>query len=431
MGVGVRHDKFFGDRRHDRKLAILRKLQKIAAGMADSGFAAAANFAVGIIAVRMLGVHELAAYSLFFSGWITTQILPAQIAYMPSRIDQNKNPAGILPSFRHDGRRALRISLLAAVLASLAALPLAGSLTAFQYVGGALAVATLTVVSPFQDHLRRALHVAGRHATATATSAATFLTTSTLVTAATLTTDVEIWMLFAALATGNGLGAAIGVLLSRGTPRRVSKRMHFRRRVAFVGSDFALQASGYLISVITAGIVGAHGLAALEVARIVSSPIVVLITGLASVLVPRLLRSFSGIDRAAYRRHLLAVPTSVLTVGAIYLGTVALSSPLLAVALGPNFETSVAVARSAVATTDSLAMGAAMVLFTAGPRATASWNKLSLAVAVLAVALALPLAHVAGVLGVLLAQGVSATLRSVTAIRWALAAESEGEPDRS
>ncbi|MDQ1203320.1 O-antigen/teichoic acid export membrane protein [Rhodococcus sp. SORGH_AS303] len=355
-----------------------------------------------------------------FSGWVTMQLLPAQVAYLPSRLSCNMKQNRVVPRFWRDLYKGSPTTVVACVGVACAGLPLFDSVDTDEYLFGALAVVALTVTSPFQDHVRRALHISELHVTASIVSVTTLIVSAVTIGATSLQySDGYLFLPFAALALGNIAGVIVGVALTRHQTINAYSPARLRTRIAYLGPDFLAQSAGYLVSVLASQILGVSALAALETARVAASPVIVVVTGLATSLVPTAVRSFSRND-PIYKRQLLSISAAAVSLGAVYSLIVYFSGSRLEYLFGRSFDVHLGSSRSFVATVDSAAMGASTVLFTAGQ--TTRWTLVALIGSLVTLAMVVPCALLFGAYGVVLAQGLGAGVKSITGITFALRA---------
>ncbi len=184
-----------------------------------------------------------------------------------------------------------------------AAIVLASGFTLFgrvplaSYLALALTAAAFAVLSPLQDHLRSALHLVGRHWSAACSSlvvmgvvAATAGTTLLVPPAA----GAEL-LPFGALLVGKLLSMGLGSVLLRGADRFGDYRpAPFRVRARFLLAEMAVQAAWFGCNLAVLWILSSRAVGDLEAARVVASPLNIVIVGLLTFLNPALLRTLSG-----------------------------------------------------------------------------------------------------------------------------------------
>lgn len=392
----------------------------LTAGLADSGFAAIANLGAGVFAIHTLSTDNLALYSLFFAGWVTSQLLPAQLSYLPARLAINSSVEIVGPRVQSDLRQGLVPILAAPALVTLAGLPLISSTTPRHYIAVAASVAILTLVAPFQDHIRRCLHTVNKHPAAAICSGVTFaavaatLTVSFLVSSRSGGADLSPAVTFLALAVGNFVGACFGLICLSRVPKGSYLFPPFRTRLSYLGPELTGQASGYAVNVIAAAMLGTSGLASLETARIMSSPVAVVVTGISAYLIPETVRLYVRYEFARFRRMLMAMTGAIVSVGALYCAILLVGGRYISVALGDRADNLLGASRAVVGTVDSAAPGSAMILFTANKSGT--WNAIAVASSVVTLVLVVPSILWVGTFGVILAQFAGALFKSTAGL---------------
>lgn len=340
------------------------------AAFLDSGFSALATFLTGLFAIQNLSSENLALYSLFLTGVTLTALLPQQLVYVPIRLEVNLAEDVRAPHLRRDGLRSFRTSIIAAVATFACGLPLVASTTASDYFMFGLSAAALAILSPLQSHMRSSLHLVGRHASAALASATQFVLTVGLLGTFTLFNAGGLGIVplvpLGVLAVTNLLSLLIGHLLLRdveayGLPLQTK----FRTRVAYLGSDVVMQSTWYLFSVIVVVVLGHSALAALESARVISSPIFVLASGLSAFLTPAAIRSVRRDPRRAFGRA-WRMASATAAAGGLYTAFVAVMGPAISIAMGRSVNPSLATARSAAFSIEGASNAVSAVLYARG-----------------------------------------------------------------
>jgi hypothetical protein len=339
------------------------KVPKVFWGLGDSGLSAAGTFVAGVVAVATFGTHELALYSLLFSGSLLAMLLPQQMAYLPSRITANTAGSYGVPSLRLDLRGALPATLLAVLVVGLAGAPMFGSVPSATAIPMVLWAALMTAVVPLQTHLRACLHIAGRHPQAATVSA---LSTATIVLLATQAPALGSGTPFLALGVGNVVSSVLAVALMTRL-RRVGGRARatFRARISYLVSDASVQAAWYLASLIVVAVLGASALAALEAARVASAPVFVLVNGFASFMIPAAIRSLQ-LSQLAFLRQIKRMIVSASAGGLIYSAAVLAIAPLMGFLLDRHIPAALASARALASTVEGASNSLASPMYARG-----------------------------------------------------------------
>jgi O-antigen/teichoic acid export membrane protein len=331
----------------------LRKISGAFGGIGDAGFAALANLGMGIIAVRYFDTNQLALYSLFFSGWIVAQLFALQVVFLPARLAVNKLTFIGAPNVFLDIRRGLWIVLCGGAIAFVSGLPLYSSVGHGEYIAMATAAASLTIVAPFHSHVRSSLHLVGRHGTAALCSLANLVIgAAVLVTVPPLIGYTPSFLPFAALAFSNLGSAIVGICLLKRVETATYDIVKFTTRVSYVGADLLIQVGGYVVSLIVAHSIGTGGLAQLEAARILTSPIAVIAAGLGSYFVPIAIRSYIHNHNQRLRRVLIALTGTILAGGVLYIIVLILFGRPIAALLGTHADSALGSARAGATTLD-------------------------------------------------------------------------------
>ena len=286
---------------------------------------------------------------------------------------------------RRDVARGLPASLLSVVIvvvsivpAVLGGVPVDG-LTS-QLVAGAVLFA---LVSPIQDHLRGLLHVVGLHWRAASMSGVTLALTVTIVVVA----RSHEWLglsLFGALAAGNLCSLFAGSWFLKRTSRVeliTLPRLAVRSR--YLVADVVVQVAGYIASTLVVALLGSAALADLEAARIAAAPVFVIVSGLAAVLVPAMVRAVVGPRGLLIRRSVKTV-IGVLSLGAAYSAFTILVVPLLSLATGRHIPAQLASWRAASASVEGAGNTLAAPLYAQGR----SWSWILISVASSGISLA-------------------------------------------
>lgn len=268
----------------------------IPAGLMDAGFSSLASFAIGLFAVRVFDPATLGAYALVFSAYLVATIFPKHLLFLPSEVAAVSFPSSRRLALLYD---SLKMGTPVALLAALA-LPLWLLVAPDSAPGHVLFELTvtgmmITLLAPLQEHVRQMLHIAGVSWDAAAVSAVQFAGAVAGVLVLSGLDVADAWVPFGSLAIAQLLSLSTGLLLAR---RRFGDRngagnLRFWE-VARSGRWLLLvgllpPVSGYVGATIVSHLAGAEALGFAEAARVVAQPILVLATGLAMVLGPRLM----------------------------------------------------------------------------------------------------------------------------------------------
>lgn len=390
-------------------------------GVLDSGFSALSTFSMGALAVRFLDTSTLALYSAFFFGWVIGQILPAQTAYMPSRLEANTARQLLAPRLVADVVRNPLPVLVAPVVAALSGLPLAAGVPSAQYGSAALAVAVLAVTSPHQNHARSSLHLLGLHAQAAVVSFITLAVQVALylaVAAPFSHSPVALAILLGGLAIANLAGSAWAVVRLRHYPAAPAPSTRLLDRIGYLGGDLIEQVSGYVIVLVTAALLGKEAVAVLESARVLSSPVYVVSVGLLAIFGPGILRALGAADIPLLARRVRNQVFLAFTIGAIYVMLYLVVAPLVQQLLHSRADVALVAARAGVAALNMASYAVASVFFVT--RRTREWNGINVAVNVVTLAVLPPALLLLGVYGMPVAAAAGSLVRLATAPRRAV-----------
>ncbi|WP_296664615.1 hypothetical protein [Demequina sp.] len=323
-----------------------------ALSLADAGTASVATFVASLVALRSLDDPELALYALVFAALTALMIAPQYMLYIPQRLHANRQPQVRRTSYRADARGAVPYAAVTAVGVFLAALPLRGGLSdPSAYVAICATAAVLSALSPFQDHMRASLHVAGRHGRAALVSAVNLGVVSVIFVAVEWGPQGPAWFAYAAPFGSLVLGNLVSIVAGYGLHRAVTVVEHrdpilFRTSLLAASTGFARQGVAYVANLLVAAMISASALAALETARVAAQPVLILGIGVASFFMPEAVRAIGAGDRhraGAIMRRLVAVVSGA---GAVYALALIPLAPLLALVLGRPVDAGLASARA-------------------------------------------------------------------------------------
>jgi O-antigen/teichoic acid export membrane protein len=331
----------------------------------DAGLSSLATFAAGIFASRSLELTTLGAYALLFSATVLAAIVPTQLVFVPGETAAIAYPVAqrlkLLPQLL---RLAAGPTILAAVAVGLAAIAVPVGVPAGTVRALTATAIALSFVSPVQDHVRRMLHLGGASSSAVVVSVVHLVVVASALVALWDAQGALAWLPFGALAAGNLVSSAVGVVLARrsraGVPAPGALASDVMRSgwwLLVVG--MVAPGTAFVVATIVAHVAGAGALGYAEASRIVAQPMLVFGTGLAAVLGPRVTeaaqygephralqtsRLFSALMLAAGVPYLLLVghawswnPLADLVPKAYALGGLVVVSVVANIANGMNF----------------------------------------------------------------------------------------------
>ncbi|MGI9586501.1 MAG: hypothetical protein ACR2N7_13015 [Acidimicrobiia bacterium] len=281
---------------------------RLPAGVFDSSFASLATFAVGLAAVNYFDDVDRGVYAVFFTAFVAGTILSSQFIFTPPEIDAVEYPIEERLSFIP---RNLAMGLGPCLLGSLASLVAMGVTSSYSSaavtVGLAVTSAVAIVISPMQDHVRNMLHIASESWSAAAVSVVQLtVSVAAILTAVTLDIPAQ-WMPFGALALANSVSLVVGVVLARARTTAIARHQPSFMARARRGVWFALGAAAPALSAfggaaLIAWLASPEDLGYAESARVVAQPVLVVASGLRSVLHPRSIRAAMDVDLPHARR---------------------------------------------------------------------------------------------------------------------------------
>lgn len=351
----------------------LRQSGNAAGGLLDAGLAAVSTFLMGSIVVRFLPTADLALYSSMFQAFVLCALLPTQLVYVPSQLSANVHSGRtgrlVAPDLLRDLRSHGVVVLVAAAVAATLGLPLAAQDGWDTYLPAAGGLFLLTIASPHQSHSRSVLHIAGRHGAAATVSAVTLAVQVVLLAlpiaalASPQSSHLALGAVLLGSAVANMAGSALTVVLLRRLEVSPASDTPFRIRIGFLTAEGIAQLTGYLAVLIVAALLGTAAVAQLEAARVIASPVQVLVAGLLAFLVPRGVRAVATGDQATYRRLSRFITTVMIIAGAAYAAFSLLASAALGRLLDRVVQPELVSARVVVTTIDSCAVPSGMALF--------------------------------------------------------------------
>ncbi len=285
-----------------------RLQSQLPAGVVDAGLASLATFASGLTGVNLLSDADTGVYGVFFTAFILGGVLISDLIYVPSQVVAVAQEAG----HRLDGlRRSIRLALLPSIVASLIAI-VAAFLTADLTSTPVLIALTVTtgatiVVSAMQDHIRRMLHIADQSWHAAGVSGVQLLGVAVMIPILMVSGIERAWVPFGSLCVANVLSLATGAFLAGAHRRRhVDLPLQFRE-LARTGKWLVMRsaipsAAAFLAANILTRLAGPEAYGYAEAARQVAQPVTVLALGLTAVLGPRAVRAGMQTDTASANR---------------------------------------------------------------------------------------------------------------------------------
>ena len=310
----------------DRIDRVGRLVYTIPAGLVDAGCASVASFSIGFVAVRILDPSLLGVYALHFSAFVAASVLPTQLIFKPAEVKA-------LSSAHWDRSsivtRTFRLAIVPATIAAFLSLAAVIAAPPALRTAGLVPLTTTSmacvIVSPYQDHVRRVLHLAGHSWCAAVVSATHFVgTVLSLLVLAHLPLPA-LCLPFGALLVANILSFTLGILLIA----------HFRQGHEVVGITYTNladsgrwllllgilpTASTFVSAVLVARIVGADLLGYAEAARVVAQPLFVLAMGISAVTAPQSMASGAKRDLREATRVARVFVVVNCALGLVYLG---------------------------------------------------------------------------------------------------------------
>ena len=284
--------------------------RRIPAGIVDSAFASLATFAVGLTAVTVLDDVSRGVYAVYFAAFLVGVVLPRQLVFAPASIEA----VSLEPPDHRLGvvTQSLQFGLVPGLVGALGA-PIAYAVTsgyADASVSLALAItcAVTIVLSPMQDFVRQALHIAARSWRAAAVSIVQF-TIVVIAIVAGLALDVErAWIPFGALAVANAVSLSVAWVLGNvgldvGSAPPLRLRAIMGKGVWLIQNDLAPSVAAFAVAAIIAALASPEDLGYAEAARVVAQPILVLSAGLSAVLSPRAMKAAMDDDLTTARQN--------------------------------------------------------------------------------------------------------------------------------
>jgi len=299
----------------------------IPAGLVDTGATALASFGVQVYAVRTFDTEVLGVYALFFSAYLLASLIPQFLFLYPLEIDSlqlaRSDRLGLI-------RRSRWIFMVTPFFAGAAAV-MAWQLTSADVDGSVVAglgvtSATLAVVAPFYEHLKRMMHISERSMHAASTGAAQLALVMVVLTSMILVDADPVLIPFTALAASQ-VGAALlglGLVWRRLVPVRLGVTIGGLVRSGrwLLVSGVVPAAATFVAAALVSHLASAEDLGLAQAAHVAARPVLVVATGLAAVLGFRMMEAGATGDRQSGTRY-WQVYASILLVGGIAYAAVA------------------------------------------------------------------------------------------------------------
>jgi O-antigen/teichoic acid export membrane protein len=320
-----------------RARRVFRSIQRhhlVLAGIIDAAVSSGATFIVGLAATYYLQPEVLGAYALAFSIFVVSGFIPAQLVFTPTEIAAVEYPVGQqLPLLRVSLPRGAAVSFLAAVTTSAWVLIAPSNLPGDALAPLAITCAIAAFLSPIQDHLRRMLHVAEASWRSVVVAIVQLGVAIGAVGIMSVARIPAPWIPFGVLILANLVSGSVALLLSfsdlrvPASPEGISRARLIRSGRPLLVVGLVPSITAFAVSWLVSSLAGAATLGFVEAARIVSQPVSVLQTGLASVLGPRVTRAARAGDPAAARRIKRQFERLILLAGVGWLLAVGLPAP--------------------------------------------------------------------------------------------------------
>lgn len=392
---------------------------KVLAGLVDAGAAAGSTFLAGLTAIRDLEGNVLALYVLLFSATLVAMSLPRQLVFVPSELKANLQPTVVAPAVSRDAYRAIPINALTAVVVAVSGVTLLGRVPLISYIALVVTAGAFAVLSPLQDHLRSALHLVGRHWAAASCSVVVMVVVGSVVAGALLAppeSGAEL-IPFGSLLLGKAISIGIGSLLLRGADRFHGYRPEpLRVRARFLFAEVAVQAAWFGCNLAVLWGLSAEALGDLEAARVVASPLNIVIVGLLTFLNPALLRTLTAgrADAAELRSRISRIFIVVIAAGAAYFIGIVVFADLVSVVFDRPTDLPLIGARLGAVMVEGLSIVVIQLIFAIGnSRAALGLSSIGAGVGLLSTVALLPLL---GVFALPTGQAIGMLVRLVTAL---------------
>ena len=327
---------------------------------------------MGTAAVRNLPTSEVALYSGMFTALILSALIPTQLVYLPAQlaaaVDSVRRGQFVVPSVMQDIHRHKVLLLVSGLIGCALAAPLSLSVGLNVFLLASIGQAALVVISPIQSHVRATLHIAGRHLLAVLVSLTTLFSQLIVILAflGTIGHSASVALLgfiLFATAVANAIGLVVGVFAMRHETVATPVSISLFGRAKYLLSEGLTQGAGYLAVLLVVLFLGSRQAADLEVARVVSSPVQVLLAGLLATFTPDAVRAFTAGAVSRFSRLQKLLILTALGVGMVYAITCSLFSSRLGEILGRSLKPILISGRTATMVAESFnALPAAALL---------------------------------------------------------------------
>lgn len=379
----------------------MRRILKLASAVGDSGLAAVASFAIGLVAVVCFRPDYLALFSLVFAGSVLGGVLPRQISLIPIRTHSNLTAPEAPRSLWRDIGHAKWSMALGAIVVAASGLPMlnAVGLPAVLFLGVTAALAM--VAGAVQEHARAILHIMGRsHAALLSSLTGTSVTIVLSVLAALLLygTGAVLLVPFGSLLAGYVASTLTYLAFTRRlVPSESTTSASLTERSSYVVTALMLQGVGYATNFTVLAFAGTSALASFESARVFAAPVLVIGTGLGNALKPRIIAAFGRRDHDSVRRGQMQLQASTVLIGIVYSGAVVLLGSVVGAITGRAVDPTLTGVRSLSFVPESMAGNLGAIHLAA--RRTRQWTWSNIATVSIELALLIPATYLLGVYG--------------------------------
>ncbi|HEY0373980.1 MAG TPA: hypothetical protein VGC94_04240 [Amnibacterium sp.] len=392
--------------------------RKLLAGLLDAGLAALATFLAGVIAVRLLDTRSLAVYAVLFSATVLGMLLPRQLHYVPAQLAANLEPDLRAPLLRSDLLRAVPVSAGTFLVVLASGLTLLGTAPLPVCLALGVTGAAYAAVSPFQDHVRAALHLVDRHYSAAACSVVLALVVGGGAVAVLVAprSPLDLLAPFGLLLLGNLISVALGTVLLRGAPsHRAYRPQPFGDRARLLLSEAAVQGAWFACNYAVLILLGAAALAHLETARILASPLTILATALVTFMGPAVLRRLRPTPANPHgaRNDIVRILATLVVGGAVYLAVLAVLRGPVGAVLAKSVDLGLTAARLGEVVVEGASTIVTLVVFALGR--TRETLAISVTAGVTGLAATIALAPVLGLYALPVGQAIGMAVRLVIA----------------
>jgi O-antigen/teichoic acid export membrane protein len=322
--------------------------RRAAGSLVDGIAAAGTNLVGGLIALRILPTEELAVYALLTTGAVLIGLASQQTVLAPQRAHVNRLDALYRPAFGRDARLLAAFSPVMTLLVMVSGAALIDEIPAADFVALAVTCAAWTLSFPFFAHVRASAHIVDRSTAAAGSSILSLAIASGGLVVAMLMDDwLPAGFPFGVLAVASAAGVALCWARLRNVPSSPSReRLTFAVMRGHSVAAVTTEATTYIIMVIAATVLTVTQLADLEVARLASSPIFIILGALGVGLLPAAIRRFHTGDDLPLRRAMRRLLGFGAAVSVLAPLMIAVSAGLLSWLFGRDLDPSLGAARA-------------------------------------------------------------------------------------